>query len=530
MKNVFRNRNLINLFTLTLLVILSIASLGMSDVGELVSMGSTLVDGPAAPAFTTTRVSVSSTGVQGNLVSLYPAISADGRYVAFLSSATNLVSGDTNNHTDVFVHDMKTGETTRVSVASDGSQANFFSSVPSISADGRYVAFGSSATNLVNGDTNGEADVFVHDRQTGETTRVSVASDGSQSQWGGGLPSISADGRYVAFVSLAHDLVSGDTNNLEDVFVHDRQTHTTTRVSVASDGTQGNESSDWPSISADGRYVAFSSLASNLVSGDTNECKDPGGLVELKNGQCPDIFVHDRVTGTTTRVSVASDGTQGNNRSGFPAISSDGKFVAFLSFATTLVHGDTNGRADIFVRNLKTNTTTRVSVTSSDGTQGNGSSRAPTISSDGRYIAFLSYASNLVTGDTNGMRDVFIHNTQTGVTTRVSVASSGAQGNGDSRSPSISANGRYTAFDSWASNLVSGDTNGILDVFVHDRGSSVTPRLLSPSGPIGDTTPTYKWATVGWYTKYKLAVYSLNPLSRVVLQEVPASRCAASSR
>ena len=166
------------------------------------------------------------------------------------------------------VHAMP-GNTTRVSVASDGTQSNNSSYNPSISANGRYVAFESEATNLVRGDTNNFRDIFVHDRQTGQTTRVSVASDGTQANGHSYDPSISADGRYVAFASLANNLVSGDTNDQQDIFVHDRQTGQTTRVSVASDGTQASGHSFNPSISADGRYVAFVSSASNLVGGDT---------------------------------------------------------------------------------------------------------------------------------------------------------------------------------------------------------------------------------------------------------------------
>jgi Tol biopolymer transport system component len=190
--------------------------------------------------------------------------------VAFASSATNLVSGDTNKHPDIFVRDLQTNQTTRVSVASDGTQANNFSFNPSISADGRYVAFTSWANNLVSGDTNGGRDIFVHDRQTGATTRVSVATGGGQAAADSQRPSISADGRYVAFESDASNLVSGDTNNHPDIFVHDRQTGVTMQVSVASDGTQTYAFSSDPSISADGRYVAFGSEADNLVSGDTN--------------------------------------------------------------------------------------------------------------------------------------------------------------------------------------------------------------------------------------------------------------------
>jgi LPXTG-site transpeptidase (sortase) family protein len=421
---------------------------------------------PAAPVRAapgdTTRVSVASDGTEANGLSTGRTISADGRYVAFSSAASNLVSGDTNGFRDIFVHDRQTGATTRVSVASDGTQGNNSSHIPSISADGLYVAFESDASNLVSGDTNGTRDIFVHDRQTGVTTRVSVASSGTQANGGSYNAAISADGRYVAFESVASNLVSGDTNGARDVFVHDRQTGTTTRVSVASSGTQGNGNSHSPAISADGRYVAFHSFSNNLVSGDTN------GAI--------DIFVRDRQTGATTRVSVASGGTQGNSNSEYSSFSADGRYVAFESNATNLVSGDTNGIRDIFVHDRQTGVTTRVSV-ASGGTQANNNSNTSSISSDGRYVAFHSYASNLVSGDTNGAIDVFVHDRQTGATIRASVASDGTQGNGNSQSPAISADGLYVVFLSFASNLVSGDTNGTWDIFVHEP--DFTPPLVA---------------------------------------------------
>ncbi len=411
------------------------------------------------------RVSVASDGTQGNSHSGTPSISADGRYVAFRSSASNLVAGDTNGDDDIFVHDTQAGTTTRVSVASDGTQGNGNSGgPPSISADGRYVAFHSSASNLVAGDTNGTYDIFVHDTQTGATTRVSVASDGTQGNSHSYYSSISADGRYVAFRSNASNLVTDDTNEYRDIFVHDTQTGATTRVSIASDGAQGNGVSVSSSISADGRYVAFSSYATNLVAGDTNGDND--------------IFVHDTQTGATTLVSVASDGTQGGSGGSSPSISADGRYVAFSSYATNLVAGDTNGDNDIFVHDTQTGVTTRVSV-ASDGTQGNNGSAYPSISADGRYVAFRTYASSLVAGDTNGTYDIFVHDTQTGVTKRISVASDGTQGNGNSgSSPSISADGRYVAFSSNASNLVASDTNGSGDTFRAPNPLYISPFLL----------------------------------------------------
>jgi Tol biopolymer transport system component len=419
---------------------------------------------PGSPASngTTARVSVASDGTQSNGFSGYPSISAHGRYVAFTSHASNLVPGDTNNNADIFVHDRHTGFTTRVSIASNGTQGNGSSYSPSMSADGRYVAFSSAASNLVPNDTNGKTDVFIHDREIGETTRVSQASNGVQGNGDSLHPSISADARYVAFQSLASNLVPGDTNGTWDIFVHDRHTGQTSRVSVASNGTQGNHWARLPSISADGRYVAFSSDASNLVPGDTNGERD--------------IFVHDRQTGHTNRVSLASDGAQGNGGSSSQSISADGRYVAFSSTASNLIPGEPNDVTNVFLHDRQTAQTSRVSV-APDGTPANWESMGPSISADGRYVAFYSWADNLVPGDTNGEWDVFVHDKHTGHTNRVSLASDGAQGNGGSSFPSISANGRYVAFSSTANNLVPNDTNGVWDVFVHDRGgtSSLQP-------------------------------------------------------
>jgi len=374
--------------------------------------------------------------------------------VAFHSIAFNLVPGDTNGDGDIFVHDLMSGQTQRVSVASDGTQGNGASSGTAISADGRFVAFYSQASNLAPGDTNGYGDIFVHDLMSGQTQRVSVASDGTESNGRSERPSFSAEGSFVAFSSWASNLVPDDTNNTSDVFVHDRVTGQTSRVSVASDRTQANGGC-CPSISADGRFVAFDSGAGDLVPNDTNNKMD--------------AFVHDRLTGQTIRVSVASDGTQGNGWSGISSISADGRFVAFSSLANNLVSGDTNGFYDIFVHDRVTGQTNRVNI-ASDGTQGNSWSNDPSISTDGRFVAFESPANNLVPGDTNGKGDIFIHDRVTGQTQRLSVASDGTEGNGLSLGfPPMSADGRYVAFLSDADNLVPGDTNGWRDVFVHDR-------------------------------------------------------------
>jgi hypothetical protein len=418
----------------------------------------------------TRRVSVTPGGTQGNGDSgnsFVPcvSISADGRYVAFYSLASNLVPGDTNGAQDVFVADRQTQTIERVSVDSAGAQANGASLGLSISADGRYIAFESYATNLVAGDTNGVVDVFVRDRLNGTTERVSVDSTGMQGNDDSALASISADGRYVAFASFATNLVPGDTNNASDVFVHDRQTGATERVSVDSSGVQGNDLSSRPSISADGRYVAFHSLASNLVAGDTN-----GNY---------DIFVRDRQSGTTERISVDSAGVQGNFDSEFASISADGRCVAFASNANNLVVGDTNFSEDVFVHDRQIGTTERVSV-GAGGLQANNPSVYPSISADARYVAFFSYATNLVPGDMNVHADVFVHDRQSGTTDRVSISSAGVEGNNDSQFAWISADGRLVAFVSRASDLVLDDTNGALDVFVHDADASGFTSLCDP--------------------------------------------------
>ncbi len=344
---------------------------------------------------TTERVSVALRG-GANDGSFAPSISPDGRYVTFYSDASNLVPGDTNGVADCFIRDRQTRKTERVSVTTSGTQANDFSYEPSMSADGRYVAFYSYATNLVPGDTNGEYDIFEHDRQTGKTTRVSVDANGGQLNGPSISPSYSADGRYLVFLSYASNLVPNDTNGQPDVFVRDRVTGRSERVNVSSSGvpTGKNAFTENPLISADGRYVVFQSDAIGLVPGDTNK--------EM------DIFVHDRQTGGTERVSVSSSGVQANLQSNVASISGDGRYVAFMSYASNLVAYDSNYRADIFVHDRVTGVTERVSVPTGRR-QANGISLNPSISVDGHFVSFTSIASNLAANDNNNAQDVFVH-------------------------------------------------------------------------------------------------------------------------
>jgi len=418
---------------------------------------------PSAAGQVTERVDVGPGGAEGNGASDLPwppssVISEDGRFIAFMSSSNNLVTGDTNQTYDVFVCDRLLGVTELASVDSSGSQANGVSGLYgiTITPDGRFVAFESAAGNLVLGDTNGFRDVFIRDRATGLTERLSIDSNGTQGNGRSLYPQVSSDGRFVAFTSEADNLVLNDTNGMGDVFVRDRLLGTTERISVSSAGVEGNNYSYKPTITGDGRFVAFESMASNLVSGDTN------GML--------DIFLRDRQNATTVRVSMSSNGLQGNGHSTQALISPNGSVIAFASTASNLVAGDTNSVIDVFVRDLQAGTTERASV-SSTGAQGNGMSTGPTLSQDGRLIAFESSSSNLVAGDT-GSFDVFVRDRTLRTTERVSVSTSGTQANGDSEMGSISAGGRFIAFRSLASNLVPGDTNSYGDVFVHDRFSS----------------------------------------------------------
>ena len=408
--------------------------------------------------------SVGSSGDQGNGDSEYAWLSSNGRYLGFDSISNNLVPGDTNPKSDVFLRDLKKGVTVLVSVSTDGTQGNNGSYDASLSENGRFVAFLSRATNLVANDTNNQLDIFVRDRKSRTTTRVSVSSDGTEGNASCFSPTISADGRYVAFESDSDNLVAGDTNNRRDVFVHDRNTGVTTRVSVDSAGGQAMGNSDRPYISANGRYVAFSSSGMNLLPDDS-----------LASG----IFVHDRFTGATTLVSISSE---------YPAISADGRYVTFSSYASNLVEGDTNNSDDIFVHDRSTGKTTRASVNSA-GIQGDRSSIRSMISGDGRYVTFASWATNLVTSDTNDSMDIFIHDTITGNTRRASLGALGTQANDKSDDyHAISANGRYVAFASSATNLVPDDVNNAVDIFVravpHLTIDSVTPKML----PAGATT------------------------------------------
>lgn len=437
-----------------------------SVVATAVAFTVFMVAGSASAAGFTSLLSVNTSSQQGNKMSFRPSLSADGRYVAFKSYATNLgwLSSDGNGKADIFVRDRKTGITIRVSVSSaeeEADGASFYG--PSISANGRYVSFVSTASNLVTGDTNKDADVFVRDLMLNVTKRVSISSSEKQAEGsvnGEGTPVISADGRYVVFNSTASNLVSNDKNNRVDTFVRDTVSGTTTRISVSSSEQEVSGASEGdsctPSVSSDGRYILFCSRAPGLVSNDTNDV--------------PDIFMRDTLLGTTKRVSVSNTQDQAKGSSLSFAMSTDGRYVTFTSDAPNLVTGDSNDTYDAFVRDTVLNTTKRVSV-STAGEEGNDASLyGVSITGNGRYIVFGSKASNLVAADTNQSRDIFVRDTKLNTTKRVSVSTWEEQSNdsSDSDGPSISLSGKYIAFFSDAHNLVENDTNGVADIFLRD--------------------------------------------------------------
>ncbi len=518
----------------------------------------------AAADQVTTRANVDSGGNQatgGIFFSRTPSLSSDGRYVAFASHSTNLVPGDTNNVFDVFVRDRLAGTTTRVSVSSTGAQTNGVSEFsPFISGDGRYVAFSSTATNLVPGDTNvcppggggwiGSCqDIFVHDRdadqdgvfdETGPgeraTVRVSIASDGTESNWTSynDIGSISPDGRFVTFGSDADNLVAGDGNGERDVFIHDRDAdqdgifdetgageRSTVRISVDPAGLDSNGDSRNASASADGRFVAFQSSACNLIPGDCITTGDVNGV--------EDMFLRDRDTdedgifdepgeSETILVSASPAGQPGNALSREGRISADGGTVVFASVANNLVSGDTNSFADVFAYDRASGAMTVVTV-APDGRVGTSNSGTPVASADGRFVAFDSRAQNLTAGVPDNLPRIYLHDRLTRLTTLVNVTPLGAPANdGTVPPPAISADGAVVAFQSNATDLVAGDTNGQHDIFVRapvpasgdatgdgDDGDTLL-RILDtttgPPSPMIDLCPAGEAAVAGGRTVF----------------------------
>jgi Tol biopolymer transport system component len=399
-------------------------------------------------------------GAQADGASENPALSPTGKGIAFDTSATNLAPGDTNGPVrDVVAIDGTTGQRRLVSGGGNGPSTD-----PAIAAGGQIVAFVSEASNLVPGDMNGVGDIFVRDGD-GPIRLVSVGLGGAPANRPSSEPDISRDGRFVVFTSAASNLVPGDTNGRTDVFRRDLLTGRTIRVSVTNRGAQANDASSAPAISADGNVVSFASRASNLVGHDTNHV--------------PDVFVRDIRRHRTERVTVSTSGVAQNRAVIAPFtqisdVSRDGRFVVFDSDATNLVPHDENRRTDVFRRDRKTGRTELVSV-SSTGYEGNNDSFAPTITPNGRFIAFESFASNLARHD-GPREDIFVRDTALGTTSIVNVPAGGGTRSPELvkqllQRPALSEDGTVAAFVSTSPNLVTPDDNGVSDVFV---------RLLAP--------------------------------------------------
>ncbi len=417
-------------------------------------------------------ISQSSAGALGHPGSASASISADGKRVAFSSPVGNLVPNDNNATDDVFIRDWGSGQTERISVSSAGAQGNGRSWWSEISDNGRFVVFSSQATNLVLTDTNTVQDIFLRDLVAKSTVRVSTSFTGTQANNFSIYGSVSGDGKLVAFSSLASNLVSGDTNGKQDIFVKNMETGALKRISVNNSGTQGNGDSNNPSISGDGNFVAFKSTASNLVDNDGNNW---------------DVFVYNLQTDTIECASVRyTDGRPSNSGSymglsrALSNLSFDGSVVAFISFSSNLVIGDNNGKIDAFVRDLELDYTERVSV-SSTGVQGNQNSDEVTISSDGQMVAFASLASTLDSGDTNTVIDTYLHELSSGDTHLVSLSNEGELGDNSSSNAALSADGRYLVYHTGATNLLGGGVSSYGQVLLFDplgidlQIDSVTP-------------------------------------------------------
>ena len=401
----------------------------------------------------------------------YPRITADGRYVVYASAASNIVPNDTNNAADIFLYDRVANTTELISVNSQSQQANGRSINPVVSPDGRYVAFDSEATNLTSGPTNGFSNVYLRDRVANTTELISVNMTGKPAIYGADSPGVSPDGRYVVFISGSYDLVPNDTNSDADIFLRDRQTGKTERVSVTSEGKQANIGiGGYPSVSADGRYVVFDAL---------EEIAD--GLVPNDDTNVDQVFLRDRQTGATTLLSKNSAGVYGDDHSEVDrdAITSDGKYVVFDSGADHLIDNDNNGERDIFLYTIQTGQLERVSV-GAGGLESNGSSGyfGYQLSPDGRYFVFASAASNLVPGVTNKFYNVYWRDRARDTIERVGLSTRGDEPSYSDPNaaltalPAVSADGRYVAFQS--SGLTPGTTLPHVNLFLRDRGQSPT--------------------------------------------------------
>jgi Tol biopolymer transport system component len=422
--------------------------------------------------------------------SISAAISADGRYVSFSSEADNLASvagSEGVDTTQIYLHDRLACTTTLVTRSLAGGFANSSSSLSSLSADGRYLAFDSSATNLLPGVDNGLSQVYLYDRTLAGYTLISGSPliVGQEGNGASAVPTLSADGRYVSFQSAASDLVAGDTNGLIDIFVHDRQTQITVRVNVTDAGHQAEFTGGpnggharRPSMSSDGRFVVYDSGANNLSD---NPAGDFRAYRHDRDSDGNGVF--DEPGGIdSTLVSVDSGGVAANGQSYWPTVTADGSLVAFISTASNLVPNDTNGELDVFVHDLVTAQTTRESVGPA-GEQGSSLSFWPKLSAGGEYLSFHSASPEFVGGGApTGSSQVLRRDRATGQLAVISVNTAGDHGNSSSEQAVMTPNARIFAFSSVAGNLVASDPNIWADVYAR----SLRPADINNDGVVDD--------------------------------------------
>lgn len=457
-------------------------------------------------------LSVSAPGVEVDRDSRDASIDDTGTLVAFTSAAANLALGDVNGVSDVFVDDARSGRRQWVSRASGGVPADGSSTESEISGDGRYVVFASEATNLVAGDTNGVQDVFRHDLVTGETVLVSAAPGGN-ADGASGSPSVSRDGRFVAFASRATDLVVGDTNGSPDVFLRDMGTGRTTRVSVRGDGGQGPGGIDvtgGTAVSDDGRVVAFST-GLQLDAADRNSALD--------------VYVRDLSAARTEWLTtsppeaVPSSGDR-------VSMDGSGRLVAF-STALPLVPGDETFSTDVYVRDRQTGTTTRRST----GTVGPSDRPAylPDLSRDGRFLAFVSTRPDIVPGVRYSAPRAYRQDLATGTTILVSPPVPGVpvdQGADDSGGLALDSDGSVVAFTLDAPDLVPDDRNGVVDAFVRDVSAAVTARLSTAAAgrPGGGPSTRADVSGDGRVAVFERVLPTSSPTTATVPLSTPFSR------
>ena len=418
-----------------------------------------------ANAATTTLIS-KNINTLANKTSNTPALSFDGSKIAFASRSGKLV-GDNNSQPNIYLKDIATQTVKRISINSSGVTGDRPSYAPTINADGNKIVFYSTSTNLVTNDTNDTSDIFLRDLNNNTTQLISITKSGVRSNKESAEGTISGDGTVVAFSSTSTTLTSLNANSVRQVYVKDLSTGDLELISVNNNGQAGDNDSFSPAVSNDGRYIAFISISSNL-----------DGYAATNHY---DIYLHDRLNKKTERISFTSTGALSNNHSGLPSISSDGRLVAYMSLADNLVFNDTNAQIDIFVYDRQTKTVERASSTSPS----NGHSFSPKLSSNGRFVAFYSSASNYITNDTNGKDDLFVYDRYLKTTELLSVSSTGAQtvSNVDS-SIALSGDGKVAAFASPDSTLVSGDTNAISDIFIRTRDPIANLKPFAKSVPV----------------------------------------------